>query len=186
MTKDVKKTIIIFFLVSISLTAQQKGIRGYGIQIGELSPGQNNAITDVEGVTVGHQTLIQGENIRTGVTAILPHQNNIFEDKVAAAIYIGNGFGKLVGYSQVQELGNLETPIILTNTLSVFTAAEALIEYTLNQPDNENVRSVNPVVGETNDGYLNDIRGLHVKKEHIFKAIDNASSGFQKCLSQRF
>jgi len=177
MTKDVKKTIIIFFLVSISLTAQQKGIRGYGIQIGELSPGQNNAITDVEGVTVGHYTLIQGKNIRTGVTAILPHQNNIFEDKVAAAIYIGNGFGKLVGYSQVEELGNIETPIVLTNTLSTFTAAEALIEYTLRQSGNEKVRSVNPVVGETNDGYLNDIRGLHIKKEHIFQAIHNASSG---------
>jgi len=166
-----------FLLIPLSLSAQKKGVRDYGIQIGELSPGSNNAITDVEGVSVGHFTLIQGEDIRTGVTAILPHQGNIFQDKVSAAIYIGNGFGKLVGYSQVEELGNIETPIILTNTLSVFRAAEALIEYTLRQSGNENVRSVNPVVGETNDGYLNDIRGLHIKKEHIFKAIENASSG---------
>lgn len=180
MFSDKKLILLLLLSISVSLSAQQKGIRDYGIQIGEFSPGPNNAITDVGEVTVGHFTLIQGNEIRTGVTAILPHQGNIFQEKVAAAMYIGNGFGKLVGYSQVQELGNLETPIILTNTLSVFTAAEALIEYTLNQPDNENVRSVNPVVGETNDGYLNDIRGLHVKKEHIFKAIDNASSGLVK------
>jgi len=177
MTIDINKIFIIFFLIYLSLSAQQKGVRDYGIIIGELSPGTHNAITDVADVTVGHYTLIKGENIRTGVTAILPHQGNIFQDKVAAAIYIGNGFGKLVGYSQVEELGNIETPVILTNTLSTFTAAEALIEYTLRQSGNEKVRSVNPVVGETNDGYLNDIRGLHIKKEHIFRAIQNASSG---------
>lgn len=176
MLKGYKKIICIFLFIPLSLSAQ-KGIRDYGIRIGELKPGKFNAITDVKGVTVGHFTLIKGKDVRTGVTAILPHQGNIFQSKVAAAMYIGNGFGKLIGYSQVEELGNIETPIILTNTLSVFRAAEALIEYTLEQPGNENVRSVNPVAGETNDGYLNDIRGMHIKKEHIFRAIENASSG---------
>ena len=171
--------LISFLLLCFPLTlwSQEKGVRDYGIIIGEQSPGSHNAITDVRGVAVGHYTLIKGENIRTGVTAILPHSGNIFQDKVPCAIYIGNGFGKLVGYSQVEELGTMETPIILTNTLSVFTAAEALIEYTLSQSGNEDIRSVNPVVGETNDGYLNDIRGLHIKKDHIFQAINNATSG---------
>ena len=126
---------------------------------------------------VGHVTLVNGTDIRTGVTAILPHPGNIFQQKVPAAIYIGNGFGKLTGYSQVEELGNIETPIILTNTLSVPTASDALISYTLQQPGNEEVRSVNPIVGETNDGRLNDIRGRHIKEEHIFQAIQNAASG---------
>ncbi|MEJ2628514.1 MAG: P1 family peptidase, partial [bacterium] len=174
MFKYVKLIQFLLLCLPLTLSAQEKGVRDYGIIIGELTPGPNNAITDVKGVTVGHYTLIQGEKVRTGVTAILPHQGNIFQDKVPAAIYIGNGFGKLVGYSQVEELGNMETPIILTNTLSVFTAAEALIEYTLNRPGNENIRSVNPVVGETNDGYLNDIRGLHIKKNHILQAIKNS------------
>ena len=177
MFKYVKLIQFLLLCLPLTLSTQEKGVRDYGIIIGELTPGPNNAITDVKGVTVGHYTLIEGKNVRTGVTAILPHQGNIFQDKVPAAIYIGNGFGKLVGYSQVEELGNLETPIVLTNTLSVFTAAEALIEYTLNQPGNENIRSVNPVVGETNDGYLNDIRGLHIKKNHILQAIKNAHSG---------
>lgn len=177
MVKYSRLILCLFLCIPLILSAQQKGVRDYGIIIGELSPGQNNAITDVEGVTVGHYTLIQGDDVCTGVTAVLPHQGNIFQDKVAAAIYIGNGFGKLVGYSQVEELGNIETPIVLTNTLSTFTAAEAVIEYTLRQSGNEKVRSVNPVVGETNDGYLNDIRGLHIKKEYIFQAIHNASSG---------
>ncbi|MEM8895212.1 MAG: P1 family peptidase, partial [Bacteroidota bacterium] len=120
--------------------------------------------------------LIEGENIRTGVTAIVPHQGNIFQQKIPAAIYIHNGFGKLAGISQVQELGNIETPIILTNTLSVSTAMNAVIGYTLDLPGNENVRSVNAVVGETNDGGLNDIRGRHVKESHVLEAISNASS----------
>jgi D-aminopeptidase len=157
--------------------AQPKRIRDYGMEIGVLKPGKLNAITDVSGVKVGHTTLIAGDSIRTGVTAILPHTDNIYQLKVPTAIYIGNGFGKLTGYSQVKELGNLETPIVLTNTLSVPVAADALISYTLNQPGNEQVRSVNALVGETNDGWLNDIRGRHIKQEHVLAAIENATSG---------
>ncbi|MDX1630179.1 MAG: P1 family peptidase, partial [Fulvivirga sp.] len=156
---------------------QVKTLRDLNIEIGILNTGKSNTITDVDGVSVGHVTLIEGKHIRTGVTAIIPHPGNIFQEKVPAAMYIGNGFGKLMGYSQVKELGNLETPIILTNTLSVPTAANALISYTLAQPANENVRSVNPVVGETNDGALNDIRGRHVKEEHVIEAIEKASDG---------
>jgi len=159
------------------LFAQNNRVRDYGIEIGVMQPGENNAITDVKGVKVGQVTLIQGDSVRTGVTAILPHSGNIFQEKVPAAIYIGNGFGKLAGYSQVEELGNIETPIILTNTLSVPTAADALIDYTFSFPENDDVRSVNPVVGETNDGYLNDIRGRHVTKDHVLQAINNAKSG---------
>ena len=157
--------------------AQAKRLRDYGIEIGVLKTGENNAITDVSGVKVGHSTLIIGESIRTGVTAILPHSDNIFQLKVPAAIYIGNGFGKLAGYSQVKELGNIETPIILTNTLSVPVATDALITYTLGLPDNEDVRSVNSVVGETNDGWLNNIRGRHVRQEHVLRAIQKARGG---------
>ncbi len=159
------------------LTMQAQRARDYGIKIGVLETGQQNAITDVAGVLVGQQTLHKKKHIRTGVTAILPHGDNIFQQKVPAAIYIGNGFGKLMGYSQVAELGNIETPIILTNTLSVPTAADALIDYTLNQPANQKVRSVNPIVGETNDGALNDIRGRHVKKSDVLAAIKKAKSG---------
>jgi D-aminopeptidase len=142
-----------------------------------MTPGRLNAITDVSGVKVGHTTIILGDNIRTGVTAVLPHPGNIFMEKVPAAIYIGNGFGKLTGYSQVEELGNIETPVILTNTLSVPVAANALITYTLSLEENRNVQSVNPVVGETNDGYLNDIRGRHVTEDHVIAAIQNAVEG---------
>jgi D-aminopeptidase len=151
--------------------------RQLGIRIGILPPGTNNAITDVAGVLVGHHTLWSGEDLRTGVTAILPHGRNLFQEKVPAAIVVGNGFGKLVGLSQVEELGTLETPVVLTNTLSVFTAADAVIDYTLGRPGNEGVGSVNPVVGETNDGYLNDIRGRHVRGEHVLAAIRAARSG---------
>jgi len=134
-------------------------------------------ITDVPNVKVGHVTLIEGENVRTGVTALLPHAGNIYQDKVPAAIYIGNGYGKLAGISQVQELGNLETPIILTNTLSVPMGIQGAVNYTLRLPGNENVRSVNAVVGETNDGFLNDIRGMHVTENHVIEAISKARSG---------
>lgn len=151
--------------------------RQLGITIGVLPTGAHNAITDVAGVQVGQVTRIKGKNIRTGVTAILPYAGNLFQNKIPAAIYLGNGFGKLAGYSQVEELGNLETPIVLTNTLSVPTAVEAIIEYTLNQPGNEDVRSVNGIVGETNDGYLNDIRGLHIRKRDVDRAIDLATDG---------
>ncbi len=176
MKKEVLLTIVMLTTV-LTTFAQQQRARGYGIEIGVLQPGEYNAITDVKGVTVGHTTLHIGDSIRTGVTAILPHAGNIFQEKVPAAIYIGNGFGKLIGYSQVKELGNLETPIILTNTLSVPTASDALITYTLGLPGNEEVRSVNSIVGETNDGYLNDIRGRHVKQQHIIAAITNAKTG---------
>ena len=155
----------------------KKRARDYGIKIGILEPGPHNAITDVKGVRVGHCTMIKGDNIRTGVTAILPHENNIFQEKVPAAIYIGNGYGKLTGYSQVEELGNIETPIILTNTLSVPTAANAIIDYTLSFEENRDVRSVNPVVGETNDGWLNDIQGRHIQTGHVLTAIKNATAG---------
>jgi D-aminopeptidase len=164
-------------MISLNLSAQNKRLRDYGIEIGVLKTGVNNAITDVEGVKVGHTTLIKSDNVRTGVTAILPHSGNLFQMKVPAAIYLGNGFGKLAGYSQVKELGNIETPIILTNTLSVPTASNALITYTLSNPENQNVGSVNSVVGETNDGYLNDIRGRHVSEEDVLNAIKNAKSG---------
>ena len=159
------------------MSQQHSRLRDLGIEIGHFKPGKNNAITDVPGVKVGHSTLILGKNVRTGVTAILPHNGNIFQEKVPAAIYVGNGFGKLTGISQIRELGNLETPIILTNTLSVPVAYHSLISYTMNQPGNENVKSVNPVVGETNDGFLNDIRGMHVKDKHVMEAINSAESG---------
>ena len=155
-------------------TPQGLTFRDYGFSIGVLPPGQDNSITDVSGVLVGHFTLNKDKNMRTGVTAIIPHPGNIFMEKVPAAVYVANGFGKLTGSTQIQELGNIETPIILTNTLSVPVAVEALIEYSLKK--NKNIRSVNPVVGETNDGYLNDIRGLHIQKRHVITAIENASS----------
>lgn len=169
--------LLIALIISANMDAQNKRLRDYGIEIGVLKTGKLNAITDVEGVTVGHETIIEGDNVRTGVTAIIPHQGNVFQNKIPAAIYIGNGFGKLAGYSQVKELGNIETPIILTNTLSVAAATEGLISYTLNQEENKNVRSVNSVVGETNDSWLNDIQGRHVKEQHVLNAIANAKGG---------
>ena len=157
--------------------SDRKRIREWGIKVGEMQTGPSNAITDVEGVLVGHKTLIKGDSVRTGVTAILPHSKNIFQEKVPGAIVVFNGFGKLAGYTQVEELGNIETPIILTNTLSVPTAANALIKYSIEQPGNEDLWSVNPVVGETNDFWLNDIRGLHVTEQDVIDAINSASEG---------
>lgn len=169
--------VVLFLLTLLNSFSQNKRVRDFGIEIGVLKPGENNALTDVKGVKVGHVTLIAGDSIRTGVTAILPHSGTIFQSKVPAAIYIGNGFGKLAGYSQVKELGNIETPIVLTNTLSVPVASEALISYTLGQKENLDVRSVNAVVGETNDGWLNDIRARHVTEAHVLQAIKNAKGG---------
>lgn len=170
--------IIIFFFLALQTNGySQKRPRDLGINIGVLTPGTDNAITDVSGVQVGHFTLIEGDHIRTGATAILPYAGNIFQQKAPAGIFLGNGFGKLAGYTQVKELGNLETPIVLTNTLSVPTAMDALIDYTLGLPGNENVRSVNALVGETNDGGLNDIRGRHLRKEHVLAAISAAKAG---------
>ncbi len=169
----------LFFCLILCVTDSfsQQRVRDLGVSIGVLPTGAQNAITDVEGVKVGHTTLVAGDSVRTGVTAILPHPGNIFQQKVPAAVFVGNGFGKLAGSTQVQELGNLETPVILTNTLDVATAMEAVIEHSLGLPGNEEVYSVNAVVGETNDGYLNDIRGRHVQKEDVITAIQNAESG---------
>jgi D-aminopeptidase len=151
--------------------------RDLGITPGLYPPGPFNAITDVAGVCVGHTTVMTGDAVRTGVTAILPHAGNLFQEKVAGAVFVGNGFGKLAGSTQVAELGTIETPIVLTNTLSVGVALDAVVRYTLAQPGNEAVRSVNALVGETNDGALNDIRGLHVTTRHVLAAIAGAGDG---------
>jgi len=153
------------------------GARELGIHPGIYEPGPNNAITDVAGVQVGQVTLVKGENIRTGVTAILPHAGNIFQDKVAGAVYVYNAFGKLIGSTQVNELGQIETPIVLTNTLSVWDAAAAVASWTLTQPENKDVFSVNPLIGETNDGWLNDIRGFHVAAEDVKRTLREARAG---------
>ena len=151
--------------------------RDLGIHVGVYDPGPLNAITDVEGVRVGHVTLVDGDRVRTGVTAILPHGGNLFADKVAGAVFVGNAFGKLAGSLQVDELGTIESPIVLTNTLSVGAGIEGAVRWTLDQPGNGSVRSVNALVGETNDGGLNDIRGMHVRPQHVVEAITTASTG---------
>ena len=156
---------------------EHKTLREWGFPVGIFETGPYNAITDVPGVTVGHVTCMEGDSIRTGVTAIVPHQGNLFQEKVPAAIYIGNGFGKLAGYTQVKELGNIETPIVLTNTLSVAAGMEGVIRYTLEQPGNEHVRSVNAVVGETNDGRLNKIGQLYITPQMVIDAIHSAKGG---------
>jgi D-aminopeptidase len=170
--------LILVLLITAPVLGQDRGrLRDYGVRPGVLPPGPLNAITDVGGVRVGHVTLRQGTSINTGVTAIVPHDGNIFDDKPPAAIFVANGFGKLTGISQVKELGNLETPILLTGTLSVPRAADALISYMLALPGNEEVRSINPVVGETNDGFLSDIRARPIRPEHVTAAIDTATGG---------
>lgn len=174
-----KFLIIFIVLLNVTLNTQaQKKLRAreLGIEPGILTAGKWNAITDVKGVSVGQKTLIVGDSIRTGVTVVIPHQGNIFQDKVPAAVFVGNGFGKAIGTTQIEELGNIETPIALTNTLNAFLVANALIDYTLSIPENAKIRSVNPVVGETNDGWLNDIRGRHVKSTHVKEAINSAST----------
>lgn len=181
MTRSMKRYVLIavaMVLGMATLVAQQhKTLREWGFPTGIFQTGPYNAITDVPGVTVGHVTLIEGDSVRTGVTAIVPHQGNIFRNKVPAAIYVGNGFGKLAGVTQVRELGNIETPVILTNTLSVAAGIEGVTRYTLMQPGNEGVGSVNAVVGETNDGRLNDIRGMHVTPQMVIDAINNSHGG---------
>jgi D-aminopeptidase len=151
--------------------------RDIGIAPGLYQPGPMNAITDIAGVKVGHVTLVEGPDTRTGVTAILPHDQNVFQNKVPAAVYIANAFGKLAGSTQIQELGNLETPIILTNTLSVGPALDGVLDYILGLSGNEEVRSVNAVVGETNDGGLNNIRARVVTRHHVLQAIASANTG---------
>lgn len=158
-------------------TGSRPRARDLGLSFGLYPPGPNNAITDVSGVLVGQVTLIEGDTVRTGVTAIRPHPGNLFQDKVAGAVFAYNAFGKLVGSTQVNELGQIETPIILTNTLSVFDAASAVAHWTISEPGNENVPRSNALVGETNDGWLNDIRGFHVKADDVARAINNATSG---------
>lgn len=148
-----------------------------GLKIGVLPVGPLDAITDVAGVEVGHTTIIRGDDVRTGVTAILPHAGNLFREKVPGAVFVGNAFGKLAGSTQVNELGEIETPILLTCTLCVPRVADAVIDYMLALPGNEDVQSINPLVGETNDGYLNDIRGRHITREDVFAAIKNAHAG---------
>ncbi|HKG47323.1 MAG TPA: P1 family peptidase [Pyrinomonadaceae bacterium] len=158
-------------------TQNRPRAREAGVTVGVLPTGPLNAITDVEGVLVGHTTIIRGDNIRTGVTAILPHGGNLFREKVPGAVFVGNGFGKLAGSTQVNELGEIETPILLTSTLSVPRVADFLIDYMLALPGNEEVQSINPLVAETNDGYLNDIRGRHISRDDVFSAIKGAKGG---------
>ena len=148
-----------------------------GLKVGILPTGPLDAITDVAGVEVGHTTIIRGDNIRTGVTAVLPHSGNLYREKVPGAIFVGNGFGKLAGSTQVDEMGSIETPILLTSTTSVPRVADALISYMLALPGNDDVLSINPVVGETNDGYLSDIRGRHITPDDVFAALKNAQGG---------
>ncbi|MBO6503961.1 MAG: P1 family peptidase [Kordiimonadaceae bacterium] len=170
---------LLSLLCSLSISADEMRSRAREISIkpGVLSTGKLNTITDVEGVLVGHVTLIEGRSVRTGATAILPHGGNLYQDKVPAAVHNGNGFGKMMGISQIMELGEIETPIILTNTLAVPRGADAILNWTLNYPGNQNARSVNAVVGETNDGYLNDIRARALTPEIIEEAITTAKPG---------
>ncbi|HEX8680175.1 MAG TPA: P1 family peptidase, partial [Chthoniobacterales bacterium] len=151
--------------------------REAGITVGIFQPGKLNAITDVPGVLVGQRTIIRGDNIRTGVTAVLPHSGNVFREKVPGAVFVGNGFGKLMGSTQVDELGEIETPILLTSTLAVPRVADFLLDYMLALPGNEDVRSINSLVAETNDGTLNDIRARPITKDDVFAAITEAKSG---------
>ncbi len=157
--------------------AKRPRAREAGVVVGILPTGPLNSITDVKGVLVGHNTIMRSDDVRTGVTAILPHNGNLFREKVPGAVFIGNAFGKLAGSTQVNELGEIETPIMLTSTLNVPRVADALIDYILALPGNEDVQSINPVVGETNDGYLNDIRGRHAGREEVFAAIKSARGG---------
>ncbi|MDQ3009289.1 MAG: P1 family peptidase [Acidobacteriota bacterium] len=165
------------FMLQQQSSSSRPRARDLDMTVGILPTGRNNAITDVEGVRVGHTTLIKGDNIRTGVTAILPHGGNLFQEKVPAAIHVGNGFGKLMGSTQVNELGEIETPILLASTLNVPRVADALLDWMLGLPGNEQVRSINPIVAETNDGFLNDIRGRHVGRDEVFAALKAAKDG---------
>jgi D-aminopeptidase len=169
--------ILLSTLMNTPVNQTRPRARDVGITVGILPTGTLNAITDVEGVLVGHTTLIRGNDVRTGVTAILPHGGNLFQEKVPGAVFVGNGFGKLAGSTQVNELGEIETPILLTSTLSVPRVADFVLDYMLGLPGNEKVPSINPLVAETNDGYLNDIRGRHVTRDDVFAAIKGAKSG---------
>jgi len=162
---------------SLSQESTRPRARDLGLTIGIFNTGEHNAITDVPGVHVGQTTVVEGSRVRTGVTAILPHEGNLYSSRVPAAIHVGNGFGKLLGMTQVNELGEIETPILLTCTLCVWKAADAMVEWLLDQDDMENVRSINPVVGETNDGRLNDIRSRPIEAHHVVAALESATNG---------
>jgi D-aminopeptidase len=181
-----KRSAIVFGLIAgLSLAcflahgqeAKRPRARDVGVITGVLPTGPLNAITDVSGVLVGHNTQVRGDNVRTGLTVILPHNGNLFREKVPGAVFIGNAFGKLAGSTQVNELGEIETPIMLTSTLNVPRVADATIDYMLGLPGNEDVQSINPLVGETNDGFLNDIRGRHVGRDEVLAAIKSANGG---------
>src|SRR5690242_6369644 len=182
---SMNRILVRFFCLAVLLglavfaMAQETRLRARetGVRIGVLPTGPLNAITDVSGVLVGQTTIFRGDNIRTGVTAILPHGGNLYQDKVPGAVFVGNAFGKLAGSTQVNELGEIETPILLTCTLCVPRVADAVIDYMLALPGNEDVLSINPIVGETNDGYLNDIRGRYITRDDVFAAIKNAKTG---------
>ncbi|NNG16786.1 MAG: P1 family peptidase, partial [Gemmatimonadales bacterium] len=177
--------VLLILVGSFSATASSRSLaaqsplplraRQLGVAPGVFQPGAQNAITDVSGIRVGHATVEAGDSVRTGVTAILLHEGNVFHDRVPAAIHVGNGFGKLLGSTQVGELGELETPILLTCTLCVWKAADALVEWMLARPGMENVRSINPVVAETNDGLLNAIRSRPIAAADVVQALETAS-----------
>jgi D-aminopeptidase len=178
-----KRTFVIIFTLSFftsstpAQSSERPRLRDLGVELGIFPPGKDNAITDVAGVLVGQLSLARGDSVRTGVTAILPHDGNLFQEKVPAAVFVGNGFGKLVGTTQLTELGQIETPILLTNTLSVWDVADGVVDIMLSLPGNEGVQSINPIVGETNDGTLNDIRGRHVTRQDAISAIRDARGG---------
>ena len=167
----------VFALTTDAVSQDRPRLRDLGVTVGVLAPGPLNAITDVDGVLVGQVTVTDGDRVNTGVTAIRPHGGSLYHDRVPAAMYVGNGFGKLLGVTQVRELGELETPVLLTCTLCVWKAADAMVEWALEQPGMENVRSLNAVVGETNDGGLNDIRNRPITPAHVREAIETASGG---------
>ena len=169
--------LVVIATSAVFAQSERPRARDLGLAPGVFAPGPLNAITDVAGVSVGHVTLNEGDTVRTGVTVVVPHAGNVFQDKVPGAVFIGNAFGKLAGSTQVEELGTIETPIALTNTLSVGAAMDGIVRWTLDQPGNQNVRSVNALVGETNDGGLNDIRGQHVRPQHVLAALKAASTG---------
>src|SRR5215204_6766346 len=175
--KSLILVLTIALLTSNAQTQNRPRARELGINVGILPTGTLNAITDVPGVMVGHTTVVRGDNVRTGVTAILPHGGNLFQEKVPGAVFVGNGFGKLAGSTQVNELGEIETPILLTSTLSVPKTADFLMDYMLALPGNEDVRSINPLVAETNDGGLNDIRSRPITRDDVFAALKGAASG---------
>jgi D-aminopeptidase len=176
-THFVFASLLLMTALASTAGAQRARSRDLGVKPGVFPPGASNAITDVAGVRVGHATIIEGDSVRTGVTAILPHQGNLFQDRVPAALHVGNGFGKLLGATQLNELGELESPILLTCTLCVWNAADALVGWMLEQPGMENVRSINPLVAETNDGTLNAIRSRPVTAKHVRAALAAAASG---------